>query len=37
MKFEFDPEKSNHNKKKHGIDFLEAQTLWDDPDYRSSD
>jgi uncharacterized DUF497 family protein len=33
MKFEFDPEKSNHNKKKHGIDFLEAQALWDDPDY----
>lgn len=33
MKFEFDPEKSNNNKKKHGIDFLDAQALWDDPDY----
>ena len=33
MNIEFDPEKSNHNKKKHGIDFLDAQALWDDPDY----
>lgn len=33
MKFEFDPEKSNNNKKKHGIDFLDAQALWYDPDY----
>jgi len=33
MKFEFDPEKSKNNKKKHGIDFLDAQALWDDPDY----
>lgn len=33
MKFEFDSEKSNDNKKKHGIDFHEAQALWDDPDY----
>ena len=32
MEFEFDPEKSNKNKKKHGIDFHEAQALWDDPD-----
>ena len=24
MKFEFDPEKSDKNKKKHGIDFYEA-------------
>lgn len=32
MEFEFDPEKSNVNKKKHGIDFYEAQALWDDPD-----
>ena len=30
--FEFDPEKSTRNKEKHGIDFLEAQSLWDDPD-----
>jgi len=33
MKFEFDSEKSDNNKKKHGIDFLDAQVLWDDPDY----
>ena len=26
--FEFDPEKSNSNKVKHGIDFVEAQALW---------
>jgi uncharacterized protein len=32
MKFEFDPEKSDKNKKKHGIDFYEAQALWDDAD-----
>ena len=32
MKFEFDPEKSEANKAKHGIDFVEAQALWDDPD-----
>jgi hypothetical protein len=33
MNFEFDPIKSNSNKKKHGIDFHEAQLLWDDPDF----
>ena len=32
MKFEFDPSKSKYNKKKHGIDFIEAQALWEDPD-----
>lgn len=32
MKFEFDPIKSKNNKKKHGIDFIEAQVLWDDSD-----
>jgi uncharacterized protein len=32
MQFEFDPEKSERNKEKHGIDFYEAQALWDDPD-----
>ncbi|MEW6409729.1 MAG: BrnT family toxin [Nitrospirota bacterium] len=32
MEFEFDPKKSVDNKKKHGIDFYEAQALWDDPD-----
>ncbi len=33
MEFEFDPAKSGGNKKKHGIDFIDAQTLWDDPDF----
>jgi len=32
MKFEFDNRKSESNKRKHGIDFVEAQALWDDPD-----
>lgn len=32
IKFEFDPGKSDRNKEKHGIDFIEAQALWDDPD-----
>ncbi len=32
MDFEFDANKSNSNKKKHKIDFLEAQALWYDPD-----
>jgi uncharacterized protein len=32
MNFEFNPEKNDKNKKKHGIDFYEAQALWDDPD-----
>lgn len=32
MKFEFDPKKSKLNKKKHDLDFVEAQALWDDPD-----
>lgn len=32
MEFEFDPRKSRSNKKKHGIDFVEAQALWDDID-----
>jgi len=32
MEFEFDPRKSESNKKKHGIDFNEAQALWDDPE-----
>ncbi|HUT84885.1 MAG TPA: BrnT family toxin [Thermodesulfobacteriota bacterium] len=32
MEFEFDSEKSDGNKKKHGIDFYEAQAIWDDPD-----
>ena len=32
MEFEFDRLKSQLNKKKHGVDFIEAQTLWNDPD-----
>lgn len=32
MIFEFDERKSQSNKKKHGIDFTEAQELWDDPE-----
>ena len=32
MEFEFDHAKSDANRKKHGIDFIEAQALWDDPD-----
>lgn len=32
MIFEFDVRKGRSNKAKHGIDFLEAQELWDDPD-----
>ena len=30
MLFEFDPEKSEKNRFKHGIDFLTAQILWQD-------
>ena len=30
MRFEFDPGKSKRNKEKHGIDFVEAQRLWED-------
>jgi uncharacterized DUF497 family protein len=33
MEFEFDPNKSASNKKKHGIDFVEAQALWNDLDF----
>jgi uncharacterized DUF497 family protein len=32
MEFEFDSKKSNRNKIKHGIDFYEAQAMWNDPD-----
>ncbi len=32
MEFEFDQEKSEANKKKHGIDFDDAQKLWHDSD-----
>ena len=30
MPFEYDPHKSDSNLEKHGIDFEEAQDLWDD-------
>jgi uncharacterized protein len=29
--FEYDPEKSQRNQSKHGIDFERAQSLWNDP------
>ncbi len=29
--FEFDPKKSVANLEKHGIDFTDAQALWNDP------
>ena len=32
MELEFDKRKSQINKKKHGIDFIEAQALWNDLD-----
>lgn len=31
MLFEYDPAKRDENKRKYGIDFEEAQVLWDDP------
>ncbi len=30
MGFEYDPEKSEINRRKHGIDFNRAQLLWSD-------
>ncbi len=30
MRFEYDLDKSSENKRKHGIDFDEAQALWAD-------
>ena len=32
MDFEYDPRKSELNRSKHGIDFEEAQALWEDAD-----
>ena len=32
MDFEFDSAKPAANLKKHGIDFIDAQALWSDPD-----
>jgi uncharacterized DUF497 family protein len=37
MQFEFDPAKSAANLEKHGIDFVTAQALWDDPDGQMGD
>jgi len=31
--FEFDEQKSRANSAKHGIDFVQAQELWSDPDF----
>ncbi len=33
MQFEFDQNKSESNHEKHGIDFLEAQELWEGPHF----
>ena len=30
MTFEFDPYKSDSNKHKHGVDFVEIQALWNE-------
>lgn len=30
MRFEWDPEKAAHNRKKHGVTFEEAQTVFED-------
>lgn len=32
ISFEFDETKNKSNLKKHGIDFVDAQRLWEDPD-----
>lgn len=32
MEFEFDAAKSRQNREKHGIDFVQAQALWHDPE-----
>jgi uncharacterized DUF497 family protein len=32
MGFEYDPIKSDLNKVKHGVDFEEAQEMWNDPE-----
>ena len=31
MEFEFDPAKSEANREKHDVDFVQAQELWQDP------
>jgi uncharacterized DUF497 family protein len=32
MEFEFNTRKSSKNREKHGIDFIGAQLLWENPD-----
>ena len=32
LKFQYDSNKSQLNQRKHGIDFIEAQQLWQDKD-----
>jgi uncharacterized DUF497 family protein len=32
VEFEYDPEKSQTNKTKHGLDFDEAEQIWEDID-----
>lgn len=32
-RFQYDPKKSLSNLKKHGIDFEQATTLWEDPNF----
>lgn len=31
MRFDYDPSKSRSNLERHGIDFADAQQLWDNP------
>jgi uncharacterized protein len=31
--FEYDNHKSQSNLEKHGIDFMDAQQIWNDPDF----
>ena len=33
LSFGFDAAKSQANLTKHGIDFIQAQRIWDDPDF----
>ncbi len=33
MPFEYDSQKSQSNREKHGIDFEEVQAIWDDAGY----
>ena len=34
MEFEFDRTKSESNRAKHGIDFVDVQALWDDKEIK---